>query len=199
MSVGEITIQYHGSEYDENGAFLAVPHINPGFEKYVDASLRQILLRFMDLTWQMTLHLADEVRKLLHEDHAQGITRSRKAQCMEIVRRIEHLRASDSNMRAFMQNFQEANDDLRDGWTKMHPPPEVEDYRPLPNENARAKIVAIGRAEGYAHSDQRAQQLETLWSQSVDELPYSNRYKQKWMDGFLDMEEGQQMFPPIRD
>ncbi|THY01161.1 hypothetical protein D6D02_08686 [Aureobasidium pullulans] len=198
--VGEITIQYHGSQDDDDSAFLAIPHIHPGFEKYVDASLHQILLRFMDLTWQMTIHLADEARKLLEEDHAQKITRTRKAHCMEIIERIEHQRASDPDMRAFMQNFRQASEDLRGGWISMHPPPEVEDYRPLPNENGRARIVAIGRAEGHPHSGQRAQQLETLWSQRVDNLSYSGgKYKQKWMDDFLGLERGQQMFPPFRD
>ncbi|THV89284.1 hypothetical protein D6D26_09806 [Aureobasidium pullulans] len=198
--VGEITIQYHGSRDDDDSAFLAIPHIHPGFEKYVDASLHQILLRFMDLTWQMTIHLADEARKLLEEDHAQKITRTRKAHCMEIIERIEHQRASDPDMRAFMQNFRQASEDLRGGWISMHPPPEVEDYRPLPNENGRARIVAIGRAEGHPHSGQRAQQLETLWSQRVDNLSYSGgKYKQKWMDDFLGLERGQQMFPPFRD
>ncbi|THW15587.1 hypothetical protein D6D23_08903 [Aureobasidium pullulans] len=198
--VGEITIQYHGSQDDDDSAFLAIPHIHPGFEKYVDASLHQILLRFMDLTWQMTIHLADQARKLLDEDHAQKITRTRKAHCMEIIERIEHQRASDPDMRAFMQNFRQASEDLRGGWIGMHPPPEVEDYRPLPNENGRARIVAIGRAEGHPHSGQRAQQLETLWSQRVDNLSYSGgKYKQKWMDDFLGLERGQQMFPPVRD
>lgn len=154
----------------------------------------------MDLTWQMTIHLADEARKLLEEDHAQKITRTRKAHCIEIIERIEHQRASDPDMRAFMQNFRQASEDLRGGWISMHPPPEVEDYRPLPNENGRARIVAIGRAEGHPHSGQRAQQLETLWSQRVDNLSYSGgKYKQKWMDDFLGLERGQQMFPPFRD
>lgn len=41
--VGEITIQYHGPEGDEDGAFLAIPHIDPDFTKYVDFNLNQVV------------------------------------------------------------------------------------------------------------------------------------------------------------
>lgn len=85
--VGEITIEDYGPEGDEDSAFLAIPHIDPGLEKYVGFNFNQILLRFMDLTWQITLHTADEAQKLLDEDHIQGVTRTRKAQSIEILRR----------------------------------------------------------------------------------------------------------------
>lgn len=41
--VGEITIQYHGPEGDGDGAFLAIPHIDPDFTKYVDFNLNQVV------------------------------------------------------------------------------------------------------------------------------------------------------------
>ena len=100
--MGDITIQYHGSEINEDRAFLAIPHIDLGFDKYVDSNMDQVLLRFMDLTWQMTLHFANEARKLLYQDHANGVIRSRKIQCIEILRRVDHLSASDPDMRTFM-------------------------------------------------------------------------------------------------
>jgi hypothetical protein len=136
--VGEITIQYHGLEGDEHSAFLAVPHIDPGFEKYVDFNLNQILLRFMDLTWQITLHLADEARKLLGQDYANGITRSRKAKCIEILRRINHLRASDPDTRAFMDNFRKVGNELHSGWKQLHHCSAFRDFRPIPNEDGPA-------------------------------------------------------------
>jgi hypothetical protein len=37
--VGEVTIQYYGSGTDEDSAFLAVPHIDPGFSKYANFKL----------------------------------------------------------------------------------------------------------------------------------------------------------------
>jgi hypothetical protein len=196
--VGDITIQYYGSDGDENSAFLAIPQIHPGFEKYVGSSLSQTVLRFMDLTWQMTLHLADESRKLLDQDHANGVVRTRKAQCIEILRRINHLRASDRDMRAFMDNFRKVRNELRTGWSRLHRRPEFEDYRPILDEEGRARIAAIGRAEGLPNSVQRNNQLEALWSKEVQDLhlviPHESESKQKWMDEFLGLAEGQLLF-----
>jgi hypothetical protein len=196
--VGEITIQYYGPDGDENSAFLAIPHIHPGFEKYVGSSLNQTILRFMDLTWQMTLHLADEARKLLDEDYANGITRSRKAQCTEILRRINNLRASDPAMRAFMDNFRKVRNELRSGWSRLHRRPEFEDYRPILDEDGRARIAAIGRAEGLPNSVQRKNQLENLWSKEVQDLhlvvPHEAEFKHMWMTEFLGLAEGQLLF-----
>jgi hypothetical protein len=135
--VGDITIQYYGLEGDEDSAFLAVPHIDPGFSKYVDLNLSQAMLKFMDLTWHITVHLADEARKLLDQDHANGITRSRKAQCVEILRRVNYLRVSDPNMRAFMDNFREAGNELRSEWKRLHHCPKFRDYRPISDEDGQ--------------------------------------------------------------
>ncbi|KAH0359643.1 hypothetical protein KCU65_g9840, partial [Aureobasidium melanogenum] len=132
--VGEVTIEYYGSEGDEDSAFLAIPQIDPGLEKYVGFNLSQILLRFMDLTWQTTLHAADEARKLLDEDHAQGMTRTRKVQCIEILRSIQHLRTSDPDMRSFMESFKIVGNELRSAWSRMHHRPDFGDFRPLPDE-----------------------------------------------------------------
>lgn len=82
----------------------------------------------MDLSWQITLHLVDEARKLLDQDHADGITRSRKAQCIEILRRINHLRATDHDMREFMDNFRRVGNDLRIKWRDLHHFPKFEDF-----------------------------------------------------------------------
>jgi hypothetical protein len=138
--VGEITIQYYGYEGSEHSAFLSTPQIDPSIAKYADHKLSEVVLRFMDLSWQMTLHLADEARKLLDQDHADGITRSRKAQCIEILRRINHLRATDHDMREFMDNFQRVGNDLRIQWRELHHFPEFEDFQPISNENCQAEI-----------------------------------------------------------
>ncbi|CAD0096499.1 unnamed protein product [Aureobasidium mustum] len=186
------------SENDEDSAFLAIPHIDPGFEKYCGAGLSQIVLRFMDLTWQITLHLADEARKLLDEDHAKGVTRTRKAQCIEILRKIQNLRVSDPDMRAFMANFRDTGNALRDAWARMHRRPEFEDYRPLLDEDGRARIAAIGRAEGLPQSYVRAQQLEKLWTRNVHDLhlviPHQPERKEEWMEEFLGLQQGQLLF-----
>lgn len=92
----------------------------------------------MDLTWQITLHLADQARKLLGQDHANGIMRTRRAQCVEILRRVNHLRASDPDMRAFMDNFRAIGNELRDEWEMLHHCPKFRDYRPISDEDGQA-------------------------------------------------------------
>jgi len=139
--VGEVTIQYYGFEGDEYSAFLATPHINPSLIKYVGVKLKDAMLRFIDLSWQITLHLADEARKLLDQDHTNGITRSRKAQCVEILRRVNNLRASDRDMRDFMGTFRWVGNESRSGWRKLHHCPEFEDFRPIPAEDDQARTM----------------------------------------------------------
>lgn len=146
--VGEVTIQYYSFESDEHSAFLATPHINPSLIKYVGVKLKDAMLRFMDLSWQITIHLADEARKLLDQDHANGITRSRKAQCVEILRRVNNLRASDRDVRDFMCNFRLAGNDLRSEWRKLHHYPEFEDFRPISAGDDQARTMDDDDVEG---------------------------------------------------
>jgi hypothetical protein len=69
-------------------------------------------------------------------DHANGITRSRKVQCVEISREINHLRASDPNVRAFMDNFRTVSNELRSEWEQLHHCLAFRDFRPIINENS---------------------------------------------------------------
>jgi hypothetical protein len=126
--VAEITIQHYVYEGCEHSTFLATPQIDPSIAKHAGHKLSEVVLRFMDLSWQITLHLVDEARKLLDQDHADGITRSRKAQCIEILRRINHLRATDHDMREFMDNFRRVGNDLRIKWRDLHHFPKFEDF-----------------------------------------------------------------------
>lgn len=74
-------------------------------------------------------------RKLLDQDRADGITRSKKAQCVEIPRRVNNLRASDRDMRDFMNNFRWVGNELRREWSRLHHCPEFVDYRPISAED----------------------------------------------------------------
>jgi hypothetical protein len=56
-----------------------VPYIDLGLERYIAFDLD---LRFIYLTRQMTLHLADGAWKLLGQDHIYGVSKFREVPCI---------------------------------------------------------------------------------------------------------------------
>jgi hypothetical protein len=111
---GELSIQYYQDPdnttltEDENNAFIAIPHFHPGSDRYHGQAVGLPFLEFIDLTWQLSLHVADVACKYLDENDVSG--QSRKQQCREILQRVEQQRANDPAMQTFMDNFRRAKE-----------------------------------------------------------------------------------------
>ncbi|KAK5737223.1 hypothetical protein LTR17_006834 [Elasticomyces elasticus] len=56
--VGKPTIQYYGMDADEHSAFICMPHIDPGRDRYSGKGTTE-MLNVMDFTWKATFILGD--------------------------------------------------------------------------------------------------------------------------------------------
>jgi hypothetical protein len=205
--VGELSVQYYQDMDDtnhaehEDNAFIAIPHFHPGYERYHGQSLSQPLLKVIDLTWQISLHVAEVARKYLDEVHESS--KSRKQQCGEILHRIEQQRANDPATKAFMDNFRRAKDALHKALMRTRSETrnwyrENEDYRPLLNDQGRELIASLGQGEGEPGSEERRAQLERLWAQNIPDLhlsiPHTSKNKTRWVNDFITLQRGQYFF-----
>jgi hypothetical protein len=204
---GELSIQYYqdpdntnDTEHEDN-AFIAIPHFHPGSDRYHGQAASQPILKVIDLTWQLSLHVADVARKYLDEEHESN--KSRKQQCGEILHRIEQQRADDPAMRTFMENFRRAKDALLKAMQRAKPATrtwynENEEYRPLMNEQGRELIASLGQGEGEPGSEERRAQLERLWTQNIPDLhlsiSHSTKNKVRWINEFITLQRGQYFF-----
>jgi hypothetical protein len=111
--VGELTIQYY-TEHDGSGvsrdddAFINIPHIHPGRDKYgvQDLELRRVL----DMTMQFTFVVGDVTLNVLDEVVNDGLMR--KQLCELIIDRVTRL-MNTRNGRSWTKTFEAAKTALQ--------------------------------------------------------------------------------------
>lgn len=116
------TIQY--SQFDElthealdDSAFIAIPHMHPGTDKYGDQN--PILRRFLDLTLQYTFlfgHVALTAIDAIPDDPGEQPWPTRKALCEHILQHVNDLCTTSPPHQRFYQRLQEARNDLIKHW-----------------------------------------------------------------------------------
>lgn len=101
-AAGELSIQhYDGDDTNDESAFINVPHLHPGVDKHFSQPLER--RRVLDMTWHITLLAADIGMSLLDRYASEGVTKTRRQLCNEIVDRI--YRDSDTGVEEFLIEF----------------------------------------------------------------------------------------------
>ena len=161
---------YHNADLSdqtrEECAFINIPHIHPGHDKYGKQDVR--LRRLLEITMQETFVIVDLALKALVK-HAQDETPpSRLDLCNEILsereslrQMAEHKKFSDSLVAARAQCKAYFSTSVRSS---------TDDVRPVLDTTGRLTLVELGRAEGLPRSTERTQQLDDLWELNKPDL-----------------------------
>lgn len=192
-SIGIPTIQYYAKDQSDS-AFINVPHIHPGRDKYTGQN--RPLRRLYDLTYQVSLLLGQISTEVVDKYLDRGLELpTRKALCEEIIGKFEALKANSPPHQNFFANLDQARKDHEQNVRGHNTSLPTEDVRPVLNAQARHKLASFGRAEGEPHSAVRDRQLELLWQRDVPELHTTVKRvpqnKESWKSQFVGLPPGQ--------
>jgi hypothetical protein len=162
--VGELTIQYY-TEKDGTGrcadddAFINIPHIHPGRDKYgiQDLELRKVL----DMTMQLTFLVADVTLGIVQDFSAISTKITRKKLCEIIINSVESRLLAPSG-RVWSQAFVQAKAELQKKWATSFNRLASENSRPILTSTGLQKLMSFGQADGEPHSSKRREQLRVL-------------------------------------
>ncbi|KAK4542301.1 hypothetical protein LTR36_006954 [Oleoguttula mirabilis] len=198
-AVGKASIQYYDhndetGEPDENSAFINIPHIHPGRDKY--GSQHPALRRVLDLTIQYTFLFGDVTMQVLDEyDFANLLDDdkpSRKQLCEEILVRVESLFTDSPPHKRFYESFQSAREELLQ-YFRTSTTSHMEE-RPVLNADGRLKLISLGQAEGEQDSTARETQLQQLWADDLPDLhtiiPHREQHRNEWMKDMAKVPKG---------
>lgn len=204
--VGQPTLQFYDSD-DEDSAFINMPHIHPGRDKYTAKNVE--LRNVIDATWKVNFILGEIAMDVLDTFLASdGELPSRKALCEKVLAEFTSCK-DNKRYEAFFQNFEEARDDLRirlssvrGGLTSASDmyATRSDDVRPVLDGETRAKLSGLGLAEGDPGSQERESQLGSIWDKDVAELhlalPHGTTGKDRtrWIRHFRYLRPGQSLF-----
>jgi hypothetical protein len=216
--VAKPSIQYYDVDddtgvADEDSAFINIPHIHPGRDKYGPQDLR--LRRVLDLTMQYTFligHVALEVVDELMQVDTEAP--NRKEVCEQVLGRVDALCRDSPPHKRFYENLQQARNDLIEYWglprasSTRSPNPTTEwsprmaiEERPMLDADGRAKIASLGQAVGKPNSQDRTQQLERLWEKNMPDLhlliPNEEGHWTEWSKAMSKVAENQYYYLDI--
>ncbi|KAF7195293.1 hypothetical protein HII31_03499 [Pseudocercospora fuligena] len=199
--LGLPTIQFSDSnttttQYDENSAFINVPHWHPGADKYT--SYQQEVRRVLNLTWQATQlygsMMMDIVDSFLDKNEPLP---SRQKLCEIFMERYNQAQTDDTS-KEFFSNFTEAKRDLRDKHVALNSRKRIDDERPVLDRPGRLRMAALGQALDEPNSKHRIQQVQHYWDLNIPDLhltiPHEDLRKEEWMQQFLNLRQGQYFF-----
>jgi hypothetical protein len=181
----------HGIDPDE--AFINIPHIHHGRDKYGAQDWR--LRRVLDMTMQMTFlvgHIA--MQTLDQQERCAEDQPTRLELCQSVMSALDDHLASDAGMR-FKLNFDQAKLELREWFAKGFHRMISEDVRPFLNSQGTARLAELGHAAGAPNSHERLTHLNELWDKNFPDLrlviPREDSQKQEWINSFMGLAEGQ--------
>ncbi|KAK4889161.1 hypothetical protein LTR27_011996 [Elasticomyces elasticus] len=191
--VGKPTIQYYGTneesgEPDPDTAYINIPHIHPGRDKY--GSQVPQLRRVIDLTLQFTFLFGSVALEILQND--EEITRLEL--CQQIMAEVESLCSDSAPHKRFYDNLQAARLDLETFWKKEMRGISPLDEQVVLNAEGRVKLYSLGRAQGVSGSSERDRQLKRLWASNMPDLhvdiAHDESNKTRWMKLMNEIPEG---------
>lgn len=198
--VGEYSIQYYGV-VDENAtvrdpetAFINIVHIDPGNDKYFNQSTG--LRRVFDLTWQLTFLVCD-IALTVVESYAKGTSKpSRLDICQQVLDTLEHRRESDLKTSEFFDVLGEVKQNLVRENEERYGHSAYSKF--VLDAGTRRNISRLGHALGEPHSEERREQIESLWDQNMPDLhlaiPHEGDRHDEWVNAFLALQPGQSYF-----
>lgn len=183
-----------GDRSREECAFINIPHIHPGRDKYGEQDVR--LRRLLEITMQETFVIVDLTLKALAQHAKDKVPLSRLDLCKEILREHESLKQV-----AAYKTFSDSLDAARaqcKTYFSTSVRPSTDDVRPMLDTNGRLKLIELGRAEGSPRSNERTQQLDGLWELNKPDLHVhiSNEpgNKEVRMETVMDLQTGQFLY-----
>lgn len=203
--VAEATIQFYNDpqnddETRENSAFINIPHIHPGRDKYgpQDIKLRRVFELTMYYTFLIS-HVATDVVDKHYKDSEQP---TRLEICTEILDEVNKLKSKEPH-RAFFKALKKAKAELVThltegagvrsagaGYAAM-----ADDVRPILNNAGSLKLARLGQAEGAPNSKDRLTQLESFWQMNMPDLhiaiPHLDENKNEWIQSLANLQLGQ--------
>ncbi|KAK4501828.1 hypothetical protein PRZ48_007637 [Zasmidium cellare] len=198
--VGKPTIQYYDYDTDgnpdEDSAFINIPHIHPGRDKYGDQDIT--LRRVFDLTMQYTFLVSDVAIKVVDRWYSQNLPGideppKQKELCDQILAEVDRLCSDSDSHKRFFESLEKARKDLLSHWGKTFSY-RTQEERPVLNEEGRRKLAGLGQAVGKPNSDERKQQLNQLWEEDIADLHVlvpREEGKTKWMKSLLNVPQHQ--------
>lgn len=198
-SAGVPTIQYYDDQDKANSAFMNVPHMHPGRDKYT--SQNKPLRRIFDKSYQATLLLGQIAIEVIDEYLDEGYEfPDRQSLCQEILNKYNALAANSEAHKTFFEEFENA----RLAFSSYRPSGkavvaksergESDNFRLVANANGRMKLMSFGQAEGLPDSRSRDQQLELLWLRDIPVLhtvvKRTSQSKDQWKEQFMSLPTG---------
>ncbi|KAL2065775.1 hypothetical protein VTL71DRAFT_3445 [Oculimacula yallundae] len=198
-TVGCLTIHWYSEadrgtagETDGDDAFICIPHIHPGRNKYgaQDVALRRVL----DMTLQLTILVGDVALEVV-DPSANPQFQTREKLCREILRRVDLIMATTPHGKRFASQFKRAKEDLREVFSRSTCRMSSEDVRPIMNHAGQLRMAEMGEAAGIPDSTERRDQLEILWNLNIANLhlkiPHEQEKKELWIADFMSLQTSQ--------
>lgn len=198
--VGQPTIQYcdedttSGGSYNPDLAFINVPHIHPGSDKYTahQTELRRVAF----LAWAKTQVIASiamrQIDAIVAKDQPFP---TRLALCQSVLAELANLAANDRGFMDLEQRLLQAKQDLK---VKKATRNGGDDVRPFLNQDGRVRLAALGKTRGEPNSGERRDFLNLMWERNIPDLhltiSHNNENKGSWIQMFIDLPAEHYMF-----
>lgn len=197
QQVGELSVQYYsvpneGGAVDDKDAFICIPHIDPGRDKYGSASIE--LRRVLDLTHKLTNLAGFLALQVVDRATATQTALSRKDLCLDTLNDVDRYLTKTHAGLVFKENLLAAKINLHAKWSKAYNWIAADTCRPILNVQGKKVIASMGQARGLPGSPLRRKQLEALWGKQVDlhmHIPYEESHKEDWIAEFMPLAENQ--------
>ncbi|KAK9417713.1 hypothetical protein SUNI508_01470 [Seiridium unicorne] len=203
--VGELTIQYYdppdwtvseNASPDPNTAFINIPHIHPGRDKYgsQEVELRRVIFMTMQLSF-----LVGSIALDVNEQQATSpYTPTRLALCQLVLQKVKFQLESTESGREWKDKFENAKIDLKKHFAKQVTKISYASTRSAIGLAGDDLLAAFGFAVGQPHSNERKQDLIRLWNCNVAELhlmvPHEEERRFEWMHQFMTLQQGQSYY-----
>ncbi|KAI5247942.1 hypothetical protein E4T42_05834 [Aureobasidium subglaciale] len=181
------TIQYYdcpaaGQPHDANSAFILIPCLDPGREKY-GSEVQLPFRRLVDISMKYVVHVLQVAMRTC--DAFEELP-NRLVLCQAILTNLK-----TSNKQAFEDILQQAKKDLQRSFQQFRSKSESDNVRSTLNGEAREILASFGRAQGAPGSDERTLQLEHMWTHNLSPLhltiPHLERNKKIWIEQFVQL------------
>ncbi|KAK8028878.1 hypothetical protein PG991_005934 [Apiospora marii] len=203
--VGELTIQYYSSTSwvnercdgpDPDTAFINIPHLHPGFDKYGEQPVE--LRRVFDMTMQLTFLVASAAMDVNEELLNSGEKLNRFDICEKVLEQVNATLHTTSEGQTFSDAFRDAKHDLQNYLTVRRAKLNRVSKRSLLGFEGEDLLAKIGLAQGQPNSLERSEDLHRLWNANIPEMhlavPHDQVLKAEWMQHLKSLQQGQSYF-----
>lgn len=190
-AVGEATIQYTAvdadGEPDESTAFINIPHLHPGLDRY--GPERVEVNRLMDLTMQYTILMGQAALDIVDGMHQQmDLVLSREKICQHILKAVKKVCKEHKAYARLLDNLTQARTDV----IALGGPRSKNERAGTSNTN-ESLVEQLEPPLGKPYSAKRLQQLDKLWAKNVPVLhrllPHEDCRKADWVQALWGVPE----------